>query len=558
MKKLLFIFLIISNLIFSQEEVKVDLSSPKATLYTHLYFLEKDHFEPVKSAETIKDVDKSKAIEIILKIKEIYEGRGLKMDFKTVPDSNDYLDTITKYDDALGNALLHRYAPFPLRLPEVYLEKYEGKWYYSKETVDHIEEIYKDTFLLELGWLPQKFPKFFNKTFLGIRIWKPIFAIIFGVILFFLYKLLLPVLIFILVKIKNSFKKLKHIKTKDLIRELARPLLLILILWIIETLLPYFHLDKLNTYIVVGLNIAETILWIVVIIALVELILRLYMESGIDSKSRIEKQLAPILSNLLLSIIWFIGFLHILTLFGVRPATVIAGASIGGLALAFAAQDSLKNFLGTVVIFLDKPFHIGDWVAINDLEGEVESVGVRSTRIRAADTTIHQIPNSVISEANINNKGLRTHRRYTTELGIRYDTPSKLVKAFTKGIKEIIKKHPGADSNNYNVEFTSFGDSALLILVNVYFTKLEWGDEEAAKNILNLAVIELAAELGVEFAFPSSTLMIEQLPEKESLAPKYNTSDEAIEKSINSVLDNFDKEDNIERMKNTSTIPDDE
>jgi len=556
MKKLFFLFLMISNLIFSQEKVKVDLRNPKATLFTHLFFLQKDNYEPSKSAATIKGIDRSVAIEISIKIKEIYEGRGLEVDFKSVPMSNNYLDTITDYSDALDNALFHRYAPFPLRLPEVYLERSGLKWYYSKETIDHIDEIYKDTFLLELGWLPQKFPNFFKIKFLGIKIWKPILATFFGLILLLLYRLLLPVMVFILVKIKNSFQKLKNIKTKDLIKELARPLVLNLILWIIEILLPYFHLKYLNSYIVVGLNIAETILWVVVIIALVELFLRLYMESNLEG--RIEKQLAPILSKLFLSVIWFLGFLHILTIFGVRPATVIAGASIGGLALAFAAQDSLKNFLGTIVIFLDKPFHIGDWVAINELEGEVESVGVRSTRIRAADTTLHQIPNSVISEANINNKGLRTHRRYTTELGIRYDTPPKLVRAFTKGIKEIIKTHPGTDSENYNVEFSSFGDSALLILVNVYFTKLEWGDEEAARNILNLAIIELASELGVDFAFPSSTLMIEQFPGKDLDHPKYRTDDKSINKSINTVLDNFGKEDNRERMKNTSTIPDDE
>lgn len=558
MKKIIYFFLFVSNLIFSQDVVKVDLSNPKATLYTHLFFLQEDSYEPGKSAATIRGVDRSKAVEIAIKIKEIYEGSGLEADFDIAPEAADYLDTIADYTDALDKSLLHRYSPFPLRLPKVYLERSKGKWYYSKETVDHIEEIYKDTFLLELGWLPQKFPNFFKTTLLGIKIWKPILALFFGIILLLMYRLLILVLVFILVKIKNSITKLKNIKTKDLIRELARPLTLIIILWIIGILLPYFYLDEYNTYIIIGLKIAETILWVIVIITLVDLFLRLYMRSNVDSKTRLERQLAPILSKLFLSIIIFFGFLHILTIFGVRPATVIAGASIGGIALAFAAQDSLKNFLGTIVIFLDKPFQIGDWVAINEFEGEVEGVGVRSTRIRAADTTLHQVPNSVISEANINNKGLRTHRRYTTELGIRYDTPPKLVRAFTRGIKEIIIKHPGADSDNYNVEFSSFGDSALLILVNVYFTKLEWGDEEAARNILNLAIIELVAELGIDFAFPSSTLMIEQFPDKESLAPKYKTDDDTINKSINTVLDNFEKEDNIERMENTSTIPDDE
>ncbi len=556
MKKIFYLFLFLSQLIFSQDNVKVDLSNPKATLFTHLYFLEEGSYEPVKSAAAIKLDDKSKAVEISLKIKDIYEALGLEIDFLEVPDSNEYLDTITDHAGELSKSAFHRFTPFPLRLPEVYVERSKGKWYYSEKTIKNIDEIYKDAFPMELSWVPKKFPKLFKAKVFGILIWKPILVLFLFLILSLLYRLLLPLLVFVLVKIKNSFAKLEHIKTKALVKELARPLLLLFILWIIEILLPYFYFDILNTYIVTGLKIADTVLWVIVIIALVELILRLYMESNVKSKSRIEKQLAPILSKLFLSFIIFIGFLHILTVFGVRPATVLAGVSIGGLAFAFAAQDTLKNLLGTIVIFLDKPFHIGDWVAIDVFEGQIESVGLRSTRIRAADTTLHQIPNSVISEANINNKGLRTHRRYTTELGIRYDTPPKLVRAFTKGIKEIIKNHPGADNDNYNVEFSSFGDFALLILVNVYFINLEWGDEEAARNILNLAVIELAAELGVEFAFPSTTLMIEQFPEKGSDAPKYKTDDDSIDKSIKTVIGKFTGEDHKERMKNTSTIPD--
>ena len=130
-------------------------------------------------------------------------------------------------------------------------------------------------------------------------------------------------------------------------------------------------------------------------------------------------------------------FLHVLTVFGVDPATVLAGASIGGIAVAFAAQDSVKNLIGTMVIFLDKPFQLGDWVQFGAVEGSVEEVGFRSTKIRAADTTLFQVPNSKISEADINNKGLRVFRRYTTEIGVRYDTPPELIEAFVEGIKKI-------------------------------------------------------------------------------------------------------------------------
>ena len=145
----------------------------------------------------------------------------------------------------------------------------------------------------------------------------------------------------------------------------------------------------------------------------------------------------------------------------------------------------------------------------------------------------------LVSEAEINNKGLRTYRRYSTELGIRYDTPPELIESFVNGIREIIIVHPDTRSESYNVEFTGFGDSALLILVNVFFQHLDWGSEQSAKHRLHLAIVRLAKALGVEFAFPSSTLMIEQFPGKESLAAKYNTDEKDMNSSIRKVLEEF-------------------
>jgi len=242
-------------------------------------------------------------------------------------------------------------------------------------------------------------------------------------------------------------------------------------------------------------------------------------------------------------VVVLIGFLHILTVFGVDPTTVLAGASIGGIAVAFAAQDSVKNFIGTMVIFMDKPFQLDDWISFGSVEGAVEKVGLRSTVIRASDTTVYQVPNSKISEAEINNIGLRIYRRYRTELGIRYDTPPVLIDAFIAGIKKIIAIHPSTKSQAYNVDFSSFGESSLKIMVNVYFKGLDWGQEQESKHILHMAIVKLAATIGVDFAFPSSTLMIEQLPGQVSNGPKYMTDKKEVDKKIEELMDSFTKND---------------
>jgi MscS family membrane protein len=267
--------------------------------------------------------------------------------------------------------------------------------------------------------------------------------------------------------------------------------------------------------------------------------MKMYSEFTENTHSRLDDQLVPILNNFFTGLVIIIGVFKLLNLFGVDTTTLIAGATIGGLAFALASQDTVKNLIGTIMIFLDKPFHIDDWIEAGEVVGTVERVGFRSTRVRAADTSVYQIPNSKLSEIVINNKGLRLYRRYNTNLGLRYDTPPELIEAFVNGVRKIVIEHPETRSDSYNVEFTGFGDSALLIMVNVYFKSLAWGVEQSSKHRLHIAIIKLAAELGVEFAFPSTTVTIEQFPDKSNLSPKYNTDKARLESSISKVISEF-------------------
>lgn len=373
-----------------------------------------------------------------------------------------------------------------------------------------------------------------------------------SVLLFYILK---PVINFLLKSLKRLFAKKGKYNSFDILKEFTRPLLFIIIVRFIRRIFPSLQLLNLNSFFIIGFRVAETVFWVMLILKVMKLITSLYDEVNKDKRSRLDRQLAPIVSKMINGFIILIGFFQMLTVFGVNPTTVLAGASIGGIALAFAAQDSVKNLIGTLNIFLDKPFHIGDWVVIGGVEGMVEKVGLRSTRVRAADTSVFQIPNSKVSEMEVNNKGLRMYRRYQTELGIRYDTPPELIEAFVLGVREIIIAHPDTRSESFNVEFIDFGDSALKIMVNVFFKNLDWGDEQSSRHRLHIAIVKLAAELGVEFAFPSSTLMIEQMPGQESLAAKYNTNAKVIDKSIKKVLDDFKGVDHTVDP-NASSLPD--
>ena len=554
MKKIIFLFLFIGLNSFAQKKQKVDLSTPNATLYTHIYYLMPENYDLAKSAATVRGLPEGEAQFTAKRIKEILDGNGLIIDFSKVPIDANYIDTV----DFGVRTLEHnanRYAPFPVRLPEVYIAKQGKNWYFSEETVENLDKIYKKTFPIEFSWFNEKFPAFFKTTVNDILIWKPIAFILTIIICIIFFYVLEPIMFFVLRLVQRVFfRKISDGKTMAILHELAKPIVFIVIIRFIKKVLPSLQMVKLNALLLTGLKIAETVFWIFVVLRLLKVVLNFYHEHKAEEETKLDRQLAPILNKVMQGVVVLIGFLHILTLFGVDPATVLAGASIGGVAVAFAAQDSVKNLIGTMVIFLDKPFQLDDWIEFGGVEGSVERVGFRSTKIRGADTTLFQVPNSKISEADINNKGLRVFRRYTTEVGVRYDTPPELMDAFIEGIKKLIALHPSTKSQSYNVDFISFGSSSLNIMINVYFKGLDWGQEQESKHILHMGIVRLAAALGVEFAFPSTTMMIEQFPGQDSLAPKYMTDKAEIEKQVKIISDDF--EDREHRMDpNASTLP---
>ena len=526
MKKIILFFLLISSTIIAQNKVKIDLSNPNSAIYTHLYFLQADSYEPEKAAATIYGFEGIEAQEIAIKLKKILDGKGLKVDFSKVPKDEMFSDT-TGYK--IGN----RYVLFPYRMPEIYVERIGNKWYYSSETTGKINEIYKSVFPWYTEKLQQIIPEFGHKKFLKIELWQFMgLLIIFGLCLVLFY-VLRKIIFFALRKIQYWIIRRSNEKINGALKKLTRPIVLLLLIWFAKSLLPSLLLDlDVNTILFLALNIMVTVFWIYVFLKLVQVVMSIYAEFAESTRSKLDDQLVPILNNFLTGLVVFLGFLKLLTLFGIEPVTVIAGASIGGIAVALASQDTVKNLIGTIMIFLDKPFHIGDWIEAGEVVGTVETVGFRSTTVRAADTSVYQIPNSTLSEMVVNNKGLRAFRRYTTQLGVRYDTPPELLEGFIVGVRKIIELHPSTRDEVYNVEFTGFGDSTLLIMVNLYFTALDWNEEQASKHSIHMAILKLAAELGVEFAFPSTTIMIEQFPEKKGLDVPYNIDRKRIQQII--------------------------
>ena len=193
---------------------------------------------------------------------------------------------------------------------------------------------------------------------------------------------------------------------------------------------------------------------------------------------------------------------------GGKITSLLAGLSIGGLALGLAAQDTVANLFGAVAIFLDKPFRIGDMVKVEGVQGNIEQIGLRSTRIRNLDGHLVTIPNKTMGNAIITNITRRPSIRTEMNIGITYDTPAEKVKRATEILDEIFRADP--KTHDLIISFNKFNDSALNIFVVHIWDGTEGKEHFDALQELNLKIKERFDAEKIEFAFPTQTLHVKQ------------------------------------------------
>ncbi len=237
----------------------------------------------------------------------------------------------------------------------------------------------------------------------------------------------------------------------------------------------------------------------------------LYLENFTSkTESKLDDQLVPIIRKFLRAIIFIIAGLVIFQNLGYSVSGILAGIGVGGFALAFASKDALANIFGSIIIFTDRPFQVGDWVKTSNAEGTIEEVGLRSTKIRTFDKTVITIPNSSVSNSVIENLSKRPIRRIKFKLGVTYAIDANKMEEVLIELKKILANDAGVDQSYYLVNFTDFGESALEIFI-YYFTKsIVWEEHLETKQRVNLNIMRKLAELNVDIAFPSRTIYMEK------------------------------------------------
>lgn len=234
------------------------------------------------------------------------------------------------------------------------------------------------------------------------------------------------------------------------------------------------------------------------------LITEIIMPISEKSDSSFDNQLIPVIQKGVRSIIWVLGIIIGLDNIGFDITAMIAGLGIGGLALALAAQDSVKNIFAGIMIFLDKPFRIKDRIQVDGFDGIVEEVGLRSTRLRTLEGRIVTIPNSRFTDNSVTNVTSQPTLKVKLNLGLTYDTDEVQMQKAIDILEDIVKNQE-AITDDYAAGFNGFGDFSLNILF-IYYVKPDshWLDTQ---TLVNKEVLRRFNKEGLEFAFPTQTIL---------------------------------------------------
>lgn len=227
------------------------------------------------------------------------------------------------------------------------------------------------------------------------------------------------------------------------------------------------------------------------------------------SETKLDYHVIPSLRKLVRILIIVIGFLVMLDNIGYDITTLLAGLGIGGLAVALASKETVENFIAGILIIMDKPFGMGDWIKFGSSEGNVEEVGIRSTRIRTFDDSLIVVPNANILRTEIENFSAMRKRRVLINIGLTYDTPVEKLKRAKEIIKNILDEHRGVILP-IRITFKEFGDFSLNIRVEYFIRNFGFDYYLNTIDEINLKIKEEFEKEGIEMAFPTQTVYLKK------------------------------------------------
>lgn len=342
---------------------------------------------------------------------------------------------------------------------------------------------------------------------MGNPLWQYVAAFIYVVLAFYVSKILDW---FIHVQLRKLTQRTET-KLDDLLLELLRgPVKVVAFVILLHIGLELFAWPRwANIFISNGLKIVVAASLTYVALKIVDMLMGIWkqrMESS--GEALLDMHLLPVIRKTAKVFVVIVAVLVTSQNMGMNVTGLLASLSIGGLAVGLAAQDTLSNLFGAVALFADKPFRVGEQIKLEGIEGTVEAIGLRSTKIRNLDGHLVTVPNRTMANASLTNVSRRPNIKTVMNIGVTYDTPSEKIERAMQVIKEVYAPHP--KTADLIVSFNRFDASSLNILVVHWWNSKDFKEYLLEFQKLNLQLKRRFDEEAINFAFPTQTIYLKQ------------------------------------------------
>lgn len=474
------------------EAFPADCSTPEQAVKTLLKNLQQSNWNRIEAATCVQKNEK-----VAIQIKQIFDAKGIFIDYKKIPNQPDF-----------QNNNFESIVVLDPKLPDIYLEKIDDSWQISQHSLERVHDIYSDTFSVYVKNILEQLPVQFFEMWVGIQLWQ--------YLLFFIILLLSWLVGRIVDKLIYSqlFKYIAKFNIKfdpNILLPLRKPIVWLTIAIFFLASIPDLQLPiRLNQALYLISRLILSFSSVLLCSRIIDLLSDIFMHKASTTVSKLDDQLVPLVRRAGKTLVWILGCVFILQNMGIEVTALVAFGSVGGVAIALASKDTVENLFGSVVVFIDQPFQIGDFVNIDgSIEGVIEEVGFRSTRIRTVDKTLISIPNGTIAHATINNYAKRTERRLNCVIGLRYDTQPEKIEEYIQKLKEYITSNTKVRTDSVHVHFSALNSYSLDINIILFVASPDWIELTEFKHEAFLQFLRIAKEVGVGFAFPTTTVEFE-------------------------------------------------
>ena len=487
--------------------ISVDPGSPRAALQA---FLAAAHGNDLARAAEYLDLSepaaKARGAELARRLSSVIDSR-LRLDLERISPvaADDTADGLPRDREAIGEVEVGAGRLAPVRLAR---EARAGqvRWVFSASTVALVDSMFG---ALPDHWVREHLPAALRRTGpFDIQWWQWLALLT-----------LIPLAAIVGTLLAGPVQSLlKHLVSRTetelddaLVHSVRGPIVLLIGVATSRLLLYWIVLPGAAEQIVVEVQRAIAVVaafWILLrVIGVMQLALPL---TDWGSSHPALRSLLPLVGRVARLLVLVIGLLTVIASFGYPIATILAGLGIGGIAVALGAQKSLEHFFGSVSIGVDQPFGVSDWVIVDGVEGEVEAIGLRSTRIRTLERTVVSIPNGRLAESRSENFGPRDRIRMRTMIGLEYGTTAAQVERVRDGIEAMLRAHVSTWPGRVVVGLTQFSSSSIDLEIFCWVMTTDVDEFRLIRQAHYLGIMRVVEEAGARFAFPTQTVHLRE------------------------------------------------